>query len=105
MAMYAYQSYAGISTEVLVTMCSLAILVVGFMALFKMCRPFNAFKIVMYICCLTLSVILVITVPQLFKYVQIGQVDFLVWLVVVQFSYPLYVVLNKLFDWNAKSES
>ncbi len=103
-AMYMYQHFlADISTEVLVTMCSLAILVVGFMALYRMCRPFNPFKVIMYISCLTLSVFLVITMPELFKYVRIERMDFLVWLVVVQFAYPVYVMLNKLFNWHEKS--
>ena len=43
--------FVGISTEVLVTMCSLAIIIVGFMSLFKMCQPFNLFKSIMYIGC------------------------------------------------------
>ena len=41
--MYIYQMFTGISTEVLVTLSSLALLVIGFMVLFKMCKPFNWF--------------------------------------------------------------
>ena len=105
-AMYMYQHFiTPISTEVLVTMCSLAILVVGFMALYKMCKPFNPLKIIMFISCLALSVFLVITMPELFKYVRIERMEFLVWLVVVQFSYPIYVMLNKLFNWQDKQSN
>ena len=40
-----------ITTAQLVTMASIGIIVAGFIALFKMCKPFNLFKSVMYVVC------------------------------------------------------
>lgn len=97
-AMYIYQIFTGIRTEVLVTMASIAIIAVGFIALFRMCRPFNWFKSMMYIVCLSISITCIVCMPELFKYVTISYTDWLFLIVVCQASYPLYVVLNKLFE-------
>lgn len=103
-AMYIYQIFTGIRTEVLVTMASLAIIVVGFIALFRMCRPFNWFKSMMYIICLSICITCIVCIPELFRYVSISYTDTLFLLVVCQASYPLYVILNKIFDLSNKSE-
>ena len=97
-AMYIYQMFTDIRTEVLVTMASLAIITVGFIALFKMCRPFNWFKSIMYLACLGICIACVAYLPELFRYVSISYTDWLFLIVVCQTAYPLYVVLNKLFD-------
>lgn len=97
-AMYVYQMFTGISTEVLVTMCSLAIVAVGFIALFKMCKPFNWFKSIMYIFCLSACILAIALIPEIFKYVAISYTDTLYLLVVVQTTYPISSVLTKLFD-------
>ncbi len=102
-AMYIYQIFTGIRTEVLVTMASLAIIVVGFIALFRMCRPFNWFKSMMYIICLSICITCIVCIPELFRYVSISYTDTLFLLVVCQASYPLYVILNKIFDLSNKS--
>ena len=103
-AMYIYQIFTGIRTEVLVTMASLAIIVVGFIALFRMCRPFNWFKSMMYIICLSICITCIVCIPELFRYVSISYTDVLFLIVVCQASYPLYVILNKIFDLSNKSE-
>ena len=103
-AMYIYQIFTGIRTEVLVTMASLAIIVVGFIALFRMCRPFNWFKSMMYIICLSICITCIVCIPELFRYVSISYTDALFLIVVCQASYPLYVILNKIFDLSNKSE-
>lgn len=100
-AMYIYQMFSGITTEVLVTMCSLAIIIVGFIALFKMCRPFNVFKGVMYVVCVGICITAVAVLFDIFKYVPISYSDILFLLVTCETAYPLYVVLNKLFDWSS----
>ncbi len=103
-AMYIYQIFTGIRTEVLVTMASLAIIVVGFIALFRMCCPFNWFKSMMYIICLSICITCIVCIPELFRYVSISYTDTLFLLVVCQASYPLYVILNKIFDLSNKLE-
>jgi cation-transporting ATPase E len=50
--MYIYQMFVPISTDLLVTLSSLAVVITGFVALFAMCKPFNFFKSIMYIACL-----------------------------------------------------
>lgn len=102
-AMYIYQVFTDISTEVLVTMCSIAIVSVGFIALFKMCKPFNWFKAFMYTACLAICVALVLTIPELFKYVQISYNDLLFMIVVIESSFPVYLAFNRLFEWSGKS--
>ncbi len=102
-AMYIYQMKSGISTEVLVTMSSLAIVVVGFVALFKMCHPFNWFKSLMYIACLAIAITLVALMPTLFKYVPMSYTDKLILIIVCFASYPLYLLIHKLLHMNVQS--
>ena len=97
-AMYIYQVFTGISTGVLVTMASLAILVVGYISLYKMCKPFNWFKSVMYLVSLSLAVFLVIFFPTLFKYVNLPHSCMLFLIIVCQASYPVYLILSRLLD-------
>lgn len=104
-AIYIYQMFVGISTEVLVTMCSLAIIIVGFMSLFKMCQPFNLFKSIMYIACLGICITCIVLFFDIFKYVSISYTDCLFLIVVCQASYPFYHVLSKLFDWSSSMAS
>lgn len=96
--MYIYQMFTGISTEVLVTLSSLALLVIGFMVLFKMCKPFNWFKTLMYFACLGLTITAVVVLYDLFKYVPLPYPDVLFLIIVCQTSYPIYFVLNKLAE-------
>lgn len=100
--MYIYQMFTGISTEVLVTMSSLAILVVGFIALFRMCKPFNWFKTLMYLACLGLTITAVVVLYDLFKYVSLAYTDILFLVIVCQAAYPIYLVLCKLFELPSK---
>lgn len=96
--MYIYQMFTGISTEVLVTLSSLALLVIGFMVLFRMCKPFNWFKTLMYFACLGLTITAVVVLYDLFKYVPLAYPDVLFLIIVCQTSYPIYFVLNKLAE-------
>ena len=101
-AMYIYRMFVPITIDVLVTMSSISILAVGFIALFRMCRPFNLFKSVMYIGCLGVSIALITMVPSLFKYVPLSTNNILFLIVVIQASYPLYLVMNKIFEATGK---
>ncbi len=108
-SMYIYQICTGISTEILVTLSSLAILAVGFIALFNMCRPFNWFKSIMYVSFLSLSVAaiaLIFTMPQftnMFKYVHFGNVNLMFLIIVCETSFFLYYVLDKVMHKKPKS--
>ncbi len=102
--MYIYQMFTHISTEVLVTLASIAILAVGFIALFRQCKPFNWFKAMMYIACLTLSISLIFTLPGLFKYVAFSYADLLFLIVVCQCAYPVYVMLMRIFNMPSSHE-
>ena len=104
-AMYIYQMFTGISTEVLVTLCSLAITVVGFVVLFKMCKPFNVFKGIMYAIFAGLCVSLVTMLYGMFKYVPLDYTEIMFLIIVCQTSYPLYMLLEKLFDWSSNITS
>ncbi|MFQ6752111.1 MAG: HAD-IC family P-type ATPase [Clostridia bacterium] len=97
-ALYIYQMYTGITTEVLVTMASIGILAIGFIALFRMCKPFNFLKTIMYIACLGISIAAIITLPGIFKYVTLSYADFLFLIITVQTSYPVYIALTRLFE-------
>ncbi len=97
-AIYIYQMFTGIPTEVLVTMSSLAIIVVGFIALFAMCRPFNWFKSIMYISVLAICITCVVVLYDLFKYVPLAYNDILFLIIVCETAYPVYLTLSKLSE-------
>ena len=95
--------FTGITTDVLVTMSSLAVVVTGFVALFAMCRPFNIFKSVMYVVCLGLCIAAVIVLYDLFKYVPLGYTDKMFLIIVCFASYMLYQILTRFFNMLSKS--
>jgi len=97
-AMYIYQMFTGISTEVLVTMASLGIITIGFIALFKQCKPFNWFKSVMFVTLVIITIACVWVLYDIFKYVPISKQDLFFLIIVCQSAYPLFVLLTKLCD-------
>ncbi|MBR1988496.1 MAG: HAD-IC family P-type ATPase [Clostridia bacterium] len=103
-AMYLYKMFADITTPVLVTMCSIAVIVVGFIALFRMCKPFNGFKGFVFIFCALICASAILFFPGMFKYVSLSYTDTLFLIVVCQFAFPLYVVLNKIFEATSSQE-
>ncbi len=96
--MYIYQMFTGISTELLVTMSSIAIVAVGFMALFRMCKPFNWFKSIMYVACLAICITCIVFLHDLFRYVTIPYVDLLFLIIVIESAFPVYLIFNYLAD-------
>ena len=101
-AMYVYQMFVPITTDVLVTMSSIAVVAVGFIALFNMCKPWNLFKSIIYIVCLGVCISLVTFMPTLFKYVPITTIDTM-FLIIVCFScYLIYQMLTKLLEYTKK---
>lgn len=101
-ALYVYQMFIPITTDVLVTMSSIAVLVAGFVALFNMCKPWNMFKAIMYVGCLSIAICLIVYFPTLFKYVPITYADKLFLIIVCFSSYMLYNMLIKLFSLTSK---
>jgi len=96
--MYVYQIFSGISTDVLVTMSSIVVIVTGFIALFSMCKPFNWFKSIMFVVCCGICIACVVLLYDLFKYVTISYVDKLFLIIVCFASATAYNVLRKVFD-------
>ncbi len=97
-AMYIYQMFTGISTEVLVTMASLGIITIGFISLYRQCKPFNLFKSIMYITCASICAAAVWVLYDTFKYVPMERAEIMFLIIVCFASYSLYLMLNKLFD-------
>lgn len=103
-SLYIYQMFIPISTNVLVTMSSIAVIVTGFISLFYMCRPWNMFKTVMYISCLLVTIACVTMLPTLFKYVSMSYADTLFLIIVCFSSYSLYKLLTKLFNYASNKQ-
>ena len=82
-AMYIYQMFTGISTEVLVTMASLGIITIGFISLYRQCKPFNLFKSIMYITCASICAAAVWVLYDTFKYVPMERTEMLCILLVI----------------------
>ena len=101
--MYIYQMFVPITTDLLVTMGSIAVVVTGFIALFAMCKPFNFFKSLMYISCLAICVTCIVLFYDLFKYVSIPYVHKLFLIIVCFTSFLLYRVMANLFELASKS--
>lgn len=95
-AIYIFQMFTDISDELLATMASLAVLAVGFIALFNMCKPFNWFKTIMYLACLGIAITCVAVLPELFKYVTLTYEQTLFLIIVCETAYPLYLSLTRL---------
>ena len=104
-AMYVYQMFIPISTNVLVTMSSIAIIVTGFIALFYMCKPWTLFKAIMYVSCLTIALTCITMLPSLFKYVSISYTETLFLIIVCFSSYVIYQVLTKLIAYSNKNNA
>jgi len=100
-SMYIYQMFVPITTAQLVTMASIGIIVAGFIALYKMCKPFNLFKSVMFIVCAIICITCVSLLFDVFKYVTISFTDTLFLIAVCQACLPLHGALTRLFDWSS----
>lgn len=104
-AMYCYQMFVPITTDALVTMSSIAILVSGFIALYHMCRPWNLFKAIMYVMCLATATCLVLYMPTLFKYVKISAMDMLFLIIVCFGSHSIYRFATMIANLKTKSDT
>lgn len=100
-AMYVYQMFTGISPEVTTTLASLAIIVVGFVALFKMCQPLNFFKSIMFIACLAICLTAVILLYPYFGYTVLEYTEILFLIVVCESAYPVFLTLTKFAEYSS----
>lgn len=100
--MYIYQMFTPITTDVLVTMSSIAIVVCGFIALYSMCKPFNLFKSIMYVSCLIVCTTAIVLLYDLFKYVPMAYTEKLFLIIVCFASYMVYHGLTKIFEYTSK---
>jgi len=101
-SMYVYQMFIPITTNVLVTMSSIAVIVTGFIALFHMCKPWTLFKAIMFMGCMAIATTCVVLLPTLFKYVSISYTDTLFLIIVCFSSYVIYQMLTKLINYSNK---
>lgn len=92
------------------TMASLAITFVGLLVLFRLCKPFDVFRGIMFACMVTLCVAIlsVKSWASFFEYVPLNLTNILFIICVVLVSYPVYdgIVkgLDKLIYGNAKKQ-
>lgn len=99
-SMYIYQHFFGISDQVLTTMSSLILVSVGFVILFKVCRPFTVWKGIMYSVVIILAITAVSLFPAIFNYVttELKFQEILYMIVITFISYPLYSILVKAYE-------
>ncbi len=99
-SMYVYQHFFGISDQVLTTMASLILVSVGFVILFKVCRPFTVWKGIMYSVVIIVAITAVSLFPTIFNYVttELKFQEILYMIVITFVSYPLYSILVKAYE-------
>ena len=97
-AIYFFDRIYGTNGE-FVTMASLAITCAGLLVLFKLSKPFDAFRGTLFAAMLALIVVILSVVPfSFFNYVPLTMQSILFIVVLVQASYPVYGALVKFVD-------
>ena len=92
------------------TMASLSITFVGLLVLFRLCKPFDIFRGIMFACMIALCTIVlsVSTFYSFFEYVPLTLQNILFIVCIVEASYPIYDAivkgLDKMIYANAKKE-
>jgi len=95
---YLYQHFVGISNATLGTMASIAITCTGLIVLFNLCRPFNIMRGILMFTMSALAVSIMIFLPGLLSYVDLTLTELLLTIIIVETSYPVYLLLTKAFD-------
>ena len=95
---YLYQHFVGISNATLGTMASIAITCTGLIVLFNLCRPFNIRRGILMFTMSALAVSIMIFLPGLLSYVDLTLTELLLTIIIVETSYPVYLLLTKAFD-------
>lgn len=98
-AIYVYQDYTGVSTDVLVTMASIAVTAVGLIILYTLCKPFNLPKVVLLGSMIIACVLCIAIMPSFFGYVALTLENILFIMVTILLSYPLYMIFNRSLDY------
>ncbi len=82
------------------TMASLAITFVGLLVLFRLCKPFDIFRGIMFACMVTLCVVVlsVSSWASFFEYVPLSLQNILFIVCIVEVSYPIYDAIVKGLD-------
>ncbi len=82
------------------TMASLAITFVGLLVLFRLCKPFDIFRGIMFACMVTLCVVVlsVRSWASFFEYVPLSLQNILFIVCIVEASYPIYDAIVKGLD-------
>ena len=97
-AIYIYQSCVGLADTALQTMGSIAVSAFGAIALFRFCKPFTAYKTILYICSITAMTAIGMIFPTFFGYVTLSLENWLFMIVVILVASPLYNWLTNLMD-------
>lgn len=95
MLIYFYQDLVGFDQSVLITLSSVAVTIVGLLALFDLCKPFNLYKSILFVASILIIAILLFALPALFGYVALSLEQLFFLLVIIQASYPLYMLFKK----------
>ena len=103
-----------ISSEEVTTIIVLNATFTCFMVLFKVCRPFNILRRILFFCMATLAILLVIFIPNMFDIVEILPIRFshlpddthmmgihggLLLLCLIQATYPIMRILENIKTW------
>lgn len=81
------------------TMASLAISFAGLLVLYRLCKPFDVFRGILWASMVVLCVLMISFIPfSFFEYVSLTMQNILFIIVLVQLSYPFYNFLVRLTD-------
>ena len=98
LACYVYDTTIGTAGQ-FTTMASLAATFTGLLILFRLCKPFDVFRGILFTSMLVLCALAIAFVPfDIFEYVDLSLQNVLFIIVLIQFSYPFYSTLLRLFD-------
>ena len=109
-ACYLFNTITGTGTDVTTsTMTSLGIFYAGLLILLRICKPFDAVRLVMYIGVVTVSTLILLIVPfSFFSYEKLGLVSVLLLICIIEFSGIIYSNVVKwtesLFAMKAKTK-
>ncbi|MFQ6773504.1 MAG: HAD-IC family P-type ATPase [Clostridia bacterium] len=97
-AIYIYQSCVGLAEVSLQTMGSIAVSAFGAIALFRFCKPFNAYKTILYICSMSIMAVIAYLMPAFFGYCALSLENWLFLIVVILVAGPIYNWTSTLID-------
>lgn len=97
-ACYLFDLIVGTSGQY-VTMSALCVVFAGILVLFKLCKPFNIYRGVLFASTTLLMVLALIVMPwSFFGYIPLSLQNILFVIILVQLSYPIYNTIIDLFN-------